>query len=63
MSDGLVLQATVPFELDADMKRLIQKAEWSKGALAVKLDMSASMLRGNVTEAEVIHVATADETE
>lgn len=63
VSDGLVFQATVPFELDADMKRLIQKAEWSKGALAVKLDMSASMLRGNVTEAEVIHVATADETE
>lgn len=59
ISDGLTFQATVPFELDSDMKRMIQKAEWSKGALAVNLDISASMLRGSVTEAEVINVSEA----
>lgn len=59
VSDGMTFQVVVPFELDTDMKNLIQKAEWSKGALAVNLDITANMLRGSITDAVVFHAAEA----
>lgn len=58
IEDGLTFLADVPMELDADQKRLIQKAEWSKGAVVVRLDITASMLRDSVTNA-VVYSATA----
>lgn len=53
VSDGLTLTAEVPIELDADQKRLIQRAEWSKGAVLVQLDVTASMLRNSISNAVV----------
>lgn len=60
LSDGLTFSATVPIELDNDQKRLIQKAEWSKGALAVHLEIDATMLRGSISEAVVSRVSEAE---
>lgn len=53
LSDGLTFTAEVPLELDSNQKRLIQKAEWSKGATLVNLDITASMLRGGISNAIV----------
>jgi len=53
ISDGLTFSADVPLELDADQKRLIQRAEWSKGAVMVKLDVTASTLRGKIANASL----------
>jgi hypothetical protein len=49
--------AEVPMELDADQKRLIQRAEWSKGNVLVDLHISASALRGKITNA-IVYSAT-----
>lgn len=57
VSDGLAFTATVPMELDHDQKQLIQKAEWSKGAFLIQIDLTAKFLRGNISEALVYHVA------
>lgn len=54
ITDGLTFAADVPLELDHDQQKLIQKAEWSKGAIAVNLDISASVLRGKVSSAVVV---------
>lgn len=53
LSDGLTFTAEVPLELDSDQKRLIQRAEWSKGAKFVKLDITASALRDSISNAVV----------
>lgn len=57
ISDGLRLLAAVPLELDVEQKRLIQKAEWSKGAVLVHLSIRASILRGKITDAQVYSAA------
>lgn len=59
VSDGLSFYVTVPMELDNEQKRLIQRAEWSKGALAVRLEINATMLRGSVSDAVVERVSEA----
>lgn len=56
VEDGLTFTAEVPLDLDTEQKRLIQKAEWSKGAVLVKLIISASTLRGGISNAIVDHV-------
>lgn len=61
VADGLTLSATVPMELDHDQKLLIQKAEWSKGAFLVSIDLNARLLRGNITEAQVFRVSEVPE--
>jgi hypothetical protein len=53
VSDGLLLSADVPIELDIDQRNLIQKAEWSKGTELVSLYITGSMLRGNINNAAV----------
>lgn len=53
ISDNLTFSADVPIELDSDQKSLIQKAEWSKGAVLVDLHISASMLRDSIQNAVV----------
>lgn len=57
VSDGLTFTATVPVELDPDQKALIQKAEWSKGAFLIHIDLTAKVLRGSISDALVYHVA------
>jgi hypothetical protein len=54
INDGMTFSATVPLELDSDQKDLIQKAEWSKGAKLVQLDIRATTLRGSITDAVVV---------
>jgi hypothetical protein len=54
ISDGESFAATVPFDLDYEQQQIIQKAEWSKGAKTVDLTIKAAMLRGKVTNAEVV---------
>lgn len=54
VEDGLSFFAEVPFELPTDQKNLIQQAEWSKGALAVHLEIEAFMLRGAIHDARVL---------
>ena len=54
IEDGMTFTAEVPLELDTDQKKLIQKAEWSKGAVLVHLDVRGDLLRGNVNNAVVI---------
>jgi len=54
IEDGMTFSADVPIELDSGAKQLIQKAEWSKGAVLVNLDIRASSLRGGVMNAVVI---------
>ncbi|KAI5914591.1 hypothetical protein [Thauera sp. 2A1] len=61
IEDGMTFSAEVPLELDADAKRLIQKAEWSKGAVLVRLDISASSLRGGVMNAVVTGASAVPE--
>lgn len=53
IEDGLTFTAMVPLELDIAQQRLIQKAEWSKGATLVRLSITASLLRNAVTGAKV----------
>jgi hypothetical protein len=53
VSDGLTFNAEVPLELDADQKRLIQRAEWSKGTVMVNLKVTASTLRDSISNAVV----------
>lgn len=53
VSDGMLLSAEVPIDLDIDQRTLIQKAEWSKGMELVSLHITGSMLRGNVHNAVV----------
>lgn len=57
VSDGLAFNATVPVELDPDQKALIQRAEWSKGAFLIHIDLTAKILRGSISDALVYHVA------
>lgn len=57
LADGLTLNAVVPMELDHAQKLLIQKAEWSKGAFLVQIDLTAKLLRGSITEAQVYRVS------
>lgn len=54
LSDGLIFATEVPIELDLAQKNLIQRAEWSKGAVLVNLAISASVLRGKISNAVVI---------
>lgn len=61
VSDGLLLSAEVPMELDIDQRNLIQKAEWSKGAELVFLHISGSMLRGNINNAVVYSASVPTE--
>lgn len=57
VSDGLTLNATVPFELDLKQRELIQKAEWSKGQFLVQVCISAKILRGSINDALVYSVS------
>lgn len=57
INDGATFNAIVPIELDSDQQNLIRDAEWSKGAKLVNLSMTASLLRGKVSDA-VIYSAT-----
>lgn len=56
IEDGLTFTATVPFELDSNMKTLIQRSEWSMGKLAISMMVEAKVLREAVSDAKVIHV-------
>lgn len=58
VADGLKLSAEVPMELDIEQKKLIQKAEWSKGMELVSLHITGSMLRENINNA-VVYSASA----
>lgn len=53
ISDGLTFTAEVPIELDSDQKNIIQRAEWSKGAVLVNLSVSANLLREKISNAVV----------
>lgn len=53
ITDGLSFSADVPIELDIEQRKLIQKAEWSKGAVLVNLHISASILRDSIMNAVV----------
>jgi len=57
VNDGLTFSADVPLELSTDEKELIQKAEWSKGAVLIHLDVNASKLRDSITNAVVFGAA------
>lgn len=57
VSDGMTFSADVPLALPDEDKNMIQRAEWSKGAVAVNLDLTASMLRGKVINAVVTGAA------
>lgn len=57
ISDGLIFSADVPLELDIAQKNLIQRSEWSKGAVAVDLEIHANMLRGKVSNAIIVSAA------
>lgn len=57
VSDNLTFSAEVPIELESDQKRLIQRAEWSKGNILVDLHISASLLRESISNA-VVYSAT-----
>lgn len=56
--DALTLNADVPIELPYDQKQIIQKAEWSKSK--IKLWMTASILRGVISDAVVGSAAESD---
>lgn len=60
LSDGMTFSADVPFELPADQKKLIQEAEWSKGAKIVELHIEAMLLREAVQSARVISAAVPE---
>lgn len=53
ISDNLTLTAEVPIELSQEQKNLIQRAEWSKGAVLVDLHITASQLRDTIRDAVV----------
>jgi len=53
ITDDLTLSADVPIELGDDEKKLIQQAEWSKGVSLVRLNITASELRGKIVSAVV----------
>jgi hypothetical protein len=61
ISDGVMLSADVPMELDSDQKRLIQKAEWSKGLVLVSLHITGTMLRGKINDA-IVYSASEPES-
>lgn len=61
VSDGLTLSAEVPIELDLEQKKLIQKAEWSKGMELVSLHITGSILRGKIKDAVVYSASTPTE--
>ncbi len=54
IEDGATFTAEVPLELDVDQQKIIQKAEWSKGAVLVRLDIQADLLRGKIINASVV---------
>ena len=53
VSDNLTFNAEVPIELESEKQKLIQRAEWSKGAILVELNITASLLRDSITNAVV----------
>jgi len=61
LSDGLTFIADVPIELDVEQRNLIQRAEWSKGAVLVNLAISASVLREKISNAVVFSAEEAKE--
>lgn len=61
ISDGLILAAEVPIELDLGQRELIKKAEWSKGLVLVSLHITGSKLRDNINNA-VVYSASEPES-
>lgn len=57
LTDGLILNADVPIELQHDQQQLIQNAEWQKKSIV--LSINASMLRGTIAQAIVVSAANA----
>ena len=60
IEDAMTFTAEVPLELPVDQQRLIQKAEWSKGAVLVRLEIQADLLRGKISNASVVSAAAVD---
>ena len=60
IEDGQTFTAEVPLGLDIDQQKLIQRAEWSKGAILVRLDMQADFLRGKIVNASVVRATAVD---
>lgn len=56
ITDGLTFSAEVPVEIPESEKRILQQAEWSKGAKLVRLSITASELRGHISNAVVYQV-------
>jgi hypothetical protein len=61
-SDGLTFRADVPLELDDSQKKLIQDAEWSKGATLVQMTLRAETLRGKISDAVVVSAGRVEDT-
>jgi len=53
------LNFTAPIELPFEQQKLIQATEWSRGEKLVNMKISASILRGSISDAKVYSVEKA----
>jgi hypothetical protein len=56
LNDSLILYANVPIDLAASQKDIIRDAEWSRGTKVIEMTIQAEVLRGSITNAQVISV-------